>query len=181
MSAVAHRVRSYAIVLQTDLMVLPPSQVLGTEYLADDRVGVVQVAHGHVHLSDHAQLFARHLGQVRGVGSRDHGERVEGAQRRRRQAVGAVQLEIVHGTDRLQPGRRVRPVALVRRTLVPIRVDLRVGPLGRHAVAAATGGHRRGVYGHGGRVVILFRRRRAAATRAARAARAALAHRRVRS
>jgi len=36
-----HRVGSYAIVLQADLMVLPPSQILGAEYLADDRVSVI--------------------------------------------------------------------------------------------------------------------------------------------
>lgn len=162
-------------------MVLPPSQVLGAEYLADDRVRVVQVAHGHDHFPDHAQLFARHLGQVHGVGTGGD-ERVAGARRRR--AVGLVQPEIVHGTDGLQPGRRVRPVALVRRTLVPVRVDLRVGLLGRHVAATtAAGGHRRSVFGHdghGGGVVILVRRHRAAATHAARAARAALAHRRVR-
>lgn len=116
-------------------MVLPPSQVFGAEYFANDRVGMVQMAHGHVHLSDHAQLLARHLDQF-GVGAVDrrraavaagavvvHAVPMVVADVARRRAVGPVQPVMVRGP--LQLGRRVRPVAaLVRRTVV--RVDHRV-------------------------------------------------------
>lgn len=128
-------------------MVFPPSQVFGAEYFANDRVGVVEMAHGHVHLSDHPQLLARHLDQL-GVGAVDQRRAAGGvvvqpvlmvvAHVARRRAVGPVQPVMVRSP--LQLGRRVRPVAaLVRRTVV--RVDHRV----RRVVARrrGPGGRRR--------------------------------------
>lgn len=155
------------------------------------------MAHGHVYLTYHAQLLARHLGQV---DVRSPGERVVGARRR---AVGPVQPEVVHGTDPLQPRGRVRPVAaVVRRTLVPVRVDVRtrrfhVGHR-RQSAIPATADHahgRDGVVGdvdhdgrrrdgHRGRVRFPVQHGHisgaASAVRTVRAARAALPRRRVR-
>lgn len=132
-----HRVGRDAIVLQPDRVVLPPAQVPGTEYFANDRVGVVQMAHGHVHLADHAQLLARDLGGRGGS-----------AVRRPEEVVVP-----------LGPCGRVQRAVVRRRTVVPVRVDVRVR---RRLVLPAPG------------------RRRAAAARATRAARAALARRRPR-
>jgi len=158
------------------------------------------MAHGHVYLTNHAQLLARHLGQV---DVRSPGKRVIGARRR---AVGPVQPEVVHGTDPLQSRGRVRPVAtVVRRTLVPVRVDVRtrrvhVGHRGQSAIPATTDhahgrdgvvgnvnhdGRRRD--GHRGRVRSPVQHNHASGAaravrtaRAVRAARAALPRRRVR-
>lgn len=159
-------------------MVLPPPQVFRAEYLANDSVRVVQVAYGHVHFAYHAQLLARHFGQV---GVLSDGERVGVARRR---AVRPVQLEVVLGTGPLQPGRRVRPVALVRRTVVPVRVDFRVQCLDcdrRGARKTTAPGRRQLVDGHDGhghrsRVRIIYGHH---ASRAASAARAALSSRRL--
>lgn len=172
-------------------MVFPPSQVFGAEYLADDRVGVVQVTDGHVHLTDHAQLLARHLGQI--DVRPDRRERVAATVAARRRAVGPVQPEIVHGPDPFQPGRRVRPVALVRRTVIPVRVDFRVGRhnrrgAGNTAEATAASRDRDGILGghdgHGGHVpvttVVRRQGQRHATTGAARAARATFPCRRLR-
>lgn len=162
------------------------------------------MTNGHVHLSDHAQLFARYLCQI---GVRSGGERVIVHHRAiiiivvddcgvivaRQPAVGPVQSEIVHGTDQLEAGRRVRSVTLVRRTIVRMNFRVRrlIVDVRRHrsgsrdcvhtdAVASDRYDVVHGRDSHGGRVAFLHFQHATGATRAARTARATFSHGRIR-